>query len=142
MDRETLRTGEVAARAGVNVQTLRYYERRGLLQEPGRRPSGYREYLPDAVQLVRFIKRAQELGFTLSEIEDLLRLRSEQKASCSEVRATAQTKMDDIELKIRSLRAMKRALGVLVNSCTSGGSIRECPILEALDEKGRKERGS
>lgn len=69
MDRETLRTGEVAARAGVNVQTLRYYERRGLLKEPERRTSGYREYPADAVQLIRFIKRAQELGFTLSEID-------------------------------------------------------------------------
>jgi Hg(II)-responsive transcriptional regulator len=140
MDRETLKSGEVAARAGVNVQTLRYYERRGLLKEPERRPSGYREYQPDAVQLIRFIKRAQELGFTLSEIEELLRLRSDQSASCSEVRAAAQAKIDDIDQKVRSLRAMKRALGVLVHSCRSDGSIRECPILEALDEKGRKER--
>ena len=86
MERERLRTGEVAARAGVNVQTLRYYERRGLLKKPGRRASGYREYSPDAVRLIRFIKRAQELGFTLTEIEDLLRLRSDQTAKCSDVR--------------------------------------------------------
>jgi Hg(II)-responsive transcriptional regulator len=142
MDRETLRTGEVAAQAGVNVQTLRYYERRGLLKEPERRQSGYREYPPDAVQLIRFIKRAQEIGFTLTEIEDLLRLRSDQRASCSDVRAAAQEKIDDIEQKIRSLRAMKRALGVLVSSCTSDGSTRECPILEALDDRSRKERRS
>jgi len=140
MDRETLRTDEVAAQAGVNVQTIRYYERRGLLKKPERRQSGYREYRPDAVQLSRFVKHAQELGFTLTEIEDLLRLRSDQKASCSEVRATAQAKIADIDKKIRSLRAMKRALGVLVSSCTSAGSIRECPILEALDEKGRSGR--
>jgi Hg(II)-responsive transcriptional regulator len=142
MDRETLRTGEVAAQAGVNIQTLRYYERRGLLQEPERRASGYREYPPDAVQIVRFIKRAQEIGFTLTEIEALLRLRSDQRASCAEVRSAAQAKIEDIEQKIRSLRAMKRALGVLVASCTSDGSVRECPILEALDERGRKERRS
>lgn len=142
MNRETLRTGEVAARAGVNIQTLRYYERRGLLEEPERRASGYREYPPDAVRLIRFIKRAQELGFTLREIEDLLRLRSDQKASCSEVRAAARAKIEDIEQKIRSLRAMKRALGVLVRSCTSDGSVRECPILEALDDRGRKGRRS
>ena len=140
MDRETLRTGEVAAQAGVNVQTLRYYERRGLLKEPQRRQSGYREYRPDAVQLIRFIKHAQELGFTLTEIEELLRLRSDQKAKCSEVRATAQEKIEDIDKKIRSLRAMRRALGVLVSSCTSDGSIRECPILEALDDTGRRGR--
>jgi len=140
MDRETLRTGEVAAQAGVNVQTLRYYERRGLLKEPDRRASGYREYPPDAVQLIRFIKRAQELGFTLTEIEELLRLRSDRRASCSEVRTAAQAKIEDIDHKIRNLRAMKRALGVLVRSCTSDGSIRECPILEALDDRDQKGR--
>lgn len=142
MDRETLRTGEVAARAGVNVQTLRYYERRGLIPEPERRSSGYREYPSDAVQLIRFIKRSQELGFTLTEIEELLRMQNDQGARCAEVRAAAQAKIDDVDLKIRSLRAMKRALGVLVSSCTSEGSARECPILEALNEKPRKERRS
>ena len=136
---ETLRTGEVAAKAGVNVQTLRYYERRGLLQEPQRRSSGYREYPPDAVQLIRFIKRAQELGFTLVEIEELLRLRSDQEAACSEVKSTAEAKIDDIEQKIRHLRAMKCALEVLVASCASEGSTRHCPILETLDH-GRERR--
>ncbi len=140
MDRETLKTGEVAALAGVNLQTLRYYERRGLLEEPERRASGYREYPLDAVQLIRFIKRAQGLGFSLTEVADLLRLRSDQKASCSEVRAAAQTKIEDIDQKIRALRAMKRALGGLVRSCTSDGSTRTCPILEALDDKSEKER--
>ena len=142
MDRETLRTGEVAARAGVNIQTLRYYERRGLIPEPERRASGYREYPPDAVRVIRFIKRSQELGFTLSEVEELLRIRGDQTASCAEVRASAKAKIDDIELKVQSLRAMKRALGILVNSCTSDGSARECPILEALDERSRRERRS
>lgn len=142
MDRETLRTGEVAARAGVNVQTLRYYERRGLLKEPSRRASGYREYPTDSVRLIRFIKRAQELGFTLTEIEELLRMRSDQTASCSEVRTAAQTKIDDIETKAKSLRAMKRALAILVSSCRSERSVRECPILEALDQKPRKVRRS
>lgn len=142
MDHETLRTGEVAAQAGVNVQTLRYYERRGLLEDPGRRASGYREYRPDAVRLIRFIKRAQELGFTLAEVEELLRLRSDRTASCSQVRAAAETKIEDIERKIRALRAMRRALGVLVSSCRRDGSIRKCPILEALDETGRQERRS
>lgn len=140
MDAERLRTGEVAAKAGVNVQTLRYYERRGLLKEPERRPFGYREYQPDAVRLVRFIKRAQELGFTLKEIEELLRLREDQHSRCADVRAAAQAKIEDIERKVENLRAMKRALAVLVNSCTIGGSTRECPILEALDEKRREQR--
>lgn len=139
MQRETLRTGEVAARAGVNIQTIRYYERRGILKEPERRTSGYREYPPDSVQLIRFIKRAQDLGFTLTEIEDLLRLRSDQDSACSEVRAAAEAKIRDIEQKVRHLRAMKRALGVLVASCVAEGSPRHCPILEALaDGKERR----
>lgn len=133
MDRPTLRSGELASQAGVNVQTLRYYERVGLLKEPERRPSGYREYPLDAVKLIRFIKRAQELGFTLKEIGDLLRLRSDAESACAEIRAAAQSKVDDIEQRIRHLRAMKRALGVLVASCATEGSVRHCPILEALD---------
>lgn len=140
MKRETLKTGEVAARAGVNIQTLRYYERRGLLKEPQRRPSGYREYPLHAVQLIRFIKRAQDLGFTLSEIEDLLLLRSDQESACSEVRAAAEAKIEDIEQKIRHLRAMKRALDVLVASCATEGSARHCPILEALDDGQERRR--
>lgn len=138
MSHETLRTGEVAARAGVNIQTLRYYERRGLLPKPDRRASGYRNYPLDAVSIIRFIKRAQELGFTLTEVEELLRMRSDQTASCAEVRAAAQAKIEDIEHKLKSLRAMKRALGVLVNSCRSDRSVRECPILDALDQKPRR----
>lgn len=139
MEQETLRTGEVAAQAGVNVETLRFYERRGLLKDPRRRSSsGYREYPPEAVRVVRFIKRAQELGFTLREIEELLRLRESQGASCADVRAAARSKLDDIDRKIRSLHAIKRALAVLVKSCSSDGSTRECPILEALDVPGRK----
>lgn len=132
---ETMRIGEVAAKAGVNIQTIRYYERRGLLNEPERRPSGYREYPPDTVRLIRFIKRAQELAFTLAEIEELLRLRKDQRSSCTEVRSAAIAKIEDIEWKIKNLQAMKRALGILVNSCTSNGSIRECPILESLDDE-------
>ena len=122
MHDETLTTGEVAAKAGVNIQTLRYYERRGLLAEPERRPSGYREYSPDAVRLIRFIKRAQELGFTLAEVEDLLRLRNDQQIACSEVKSAAEAKIHDIDEKIRRLRAMKRALGTLTQSCATAGS--------------------
>jgi len=109
MNQDTLRTGEVAAQAGVNVQTLRYYERRGLLKEPERRPSGYREYSPDAVLLIRFIKRAQELGFTLAEIEDLLRLRNDHSARCSEVRAAAQAKIEAWRTQQANARAEGRA---------------------------------
>src|ERR671919_881382 len=105
-----MRVGEVAAEAGVNIQTLRYYERRGLLEEPRRTPSGYRQYSAETVRVVRFIKRAQELGFTLAEIQDLLRLREDRESSRAEVQAVARTKMEDIEGRIQSLRAMRRAL--------------------------------
>ena len=131
-----MRIGEVAVQAGVNIQTLRYYERRGILKEPKRRLSGFREFTPETVRVVRFIKRAQELGFTLHEIEELLRLRDDRRATCAEVRATASDKIDDIARKIQSLQAMKRALGVLVRSCERDGSTRRCPILEALDDGG------
>jgi Hg(II)-responsive transcriptional regulator len=135
-----MRIGEVAAFAGVNIQTIRYYERRGLLKEPPRRPSGYREYPPEAVRLVRFVKRAQKLGFTLAEIEDLLRLREERSAPCAAVRAAALAKVADIDRRLESLRAMKRALTALVASCAGDGAKRVCPILEALDEASRKEQ--
>ncbi len=137
-----LRIGEVAAQAGVNIQTLRFYERRGLLRKPSRRPSGYREYPPDTVRLVRFIKRAQELGFTLAEVGELLWLREDQNANCSDVRATAKAKIENIDQKIQSLSAVRYALQILVKSCTRDGSTRECPILESLDnfehKKGAK----
>jgi len=128
-----MRTGEVARRAGVNIQTLRYYERRGLLAEPGRTASGYRSYPSDAVRVVRFVKRAQELGFTLAEVGELLRLRDGRTASRDRVRRRAEDKLRDIEGKIRGLQSMRGALTALLDSCRCGGR-PECPILEALEE--------
>ena len=139
MSQETLRIGEVAVQAGVNVQTLRYYERRGLLEEPERRPSGYRTYPPEAVRLVRFIKKSQDLGFALREVEELLRLRENRSHSRAEVRAMALAKIRDIDEKTRRLRAIRKALDVLVDSCR--GKRMECPILEALeDDTPRRKR--
>jgi len=130
-----LTIGEVAKRAGVHVETLRYYERRGLLREPPRTPSNYRVYPPDTVRRVRFIKRAQELGFSLKEINELLSLRATPKARCKDVRQRAETKLDDIEQKMRDLRRMKKALSGLVAQCSGKGPITACPILEAIDEE-------
>jgi Hg(II)-responsive transcriptional regulator len=113
----TLQIGEVAARTGVNVQTLRYYERRGLLTKPERTPSGYRRYAEDAVQMVRFIKRAQALGFSLEEVHRLLDLRDDRVSSCDDVQALATQKIDEIEKKVRRLSALKDALKRLVESC-------------------------
>lgn len=141
MQNKTMLIGTAAAKAGVNVQTLRYYERRGLLEEPERTPSGQRTYPEDAVRRVRFIKRAQELGFSLTEIEELLRLRDDTTASCDEVFGATQTKVEDIDRKLLDLRRMRRALVLLASTCTRTGSSRQCPILEALDHNNRKRRG-
>ena len=134
MSQETLRIGEVAAQAEVNIQTLRYYERRGLLKEPERRPSGYRTYPPEAVRVVRFIKKSQDLGFTLREVEELLRLRENRSRSRAKVQAIALAKIRDIDEKTHRLRAIRKALNVLVDSCSCRGERMECPILEALED--------
>ncbi len=123
---------EAAAESGVNVQTLRYYERRGLLPAPRRRTSGYRVYTPEAVQIVRFIKRAQELGFSLEEIETLIGLRGVPKSERHRVRALAERKVMEIDRKIDQLRAIRAALEMLVDACHHGHA-PDCPIIEALN---------
>ena len=130
-----MRIGTAAARAGVNVQTLRYYERRGVLPRSPRRTSGYREFSDEAVRVVRFVKRAQDLGFTLDEIEELLRLRHDKRRDRVRVRTVAAKRIQDIEHKIAELQAMKKALSHLLHCC-EGGSTLECPIIEALDGVG------
>jgi MerR family mercuric resistance operon transcriptional regulator len=130
-----LRIGEVAERGGVNLQTIRYYEREGLLPEPPRLESGYRIFPESTVRRVRFIKRAQELGFSLTEIRDLLALRLDSKTSSSQVRALANAKMAEIDSKIRSLQAMKIALSRLTVQCSGCAPASECPILEAIDSE-------
>ena len=129
-----MRIGDVAARAGVNTQTLRYYERRGILGEPKRSASGYREYPTDTVRLIRFIKRAQELGFTLDEIEELIALRQTTQKRRAKVRDLAAAKMRDIDEKLARLQAMRSALSTLVEDCACGAETFTCPILEALDD--------
>lgn len=130
-----MRIGEVASRAGVNVETLRYYERRGLLREPDRRPSGYRSYGEESVRVVRFIKRAQVLGFTLNDIDDLLRLAGHGRQSCQEVRALATAKIEDMDRRIATLEAMRASLVALVRTCATRSEPTECPLLEAIEEK-------
>jgi Hg(II)-responsive transcriptional regulator len=126
--------GEAAEQAGVNVQTLRYYERRGLLPRAPRRVSGYREFPDEAVRVVRFIKRAQDLGFSLDEIEELLRLRRQSGRNRQRIRAVAQEKIDQIGRKIGELERMRKALRSLVHACREGDAL-ECPIIEALDSE-------
>jgi MerR family transcriptional regulator, mercuric resistance operon regulatory protein len=127
-----MRIGTAAEQSGVNVQTLRYYERRGLLPRAPRRTSGYREFPDDAVRIVRFVKRAQDLGFTLDEVEELLRLRNEKRRDRRRIRAVAEARVRDIGRRIAELQAMKKALAHLIHCCEEGSTL-ECPILEALD---------
>lgn len=127
--------GQASRAAGVNQQTLRYYERRGLLPSPPR--SGrYRAYADEAVRIVRFIKRAQALGFSLAEVEALLRLRGVPPHERHRVRAIAERKLADIDAKISQLRSMRRALSTLVASCHRVGTPR-CPIIESLSGRAR-----
>jgi Hg(II)-responsive transcriptional regulator len=127
-----MRIGEVASRAGVHIETLRYYERRGLLPEPAREASGYRRYPDDSVQIVRFIKRAQQLGFTLGDVEDLLRLAGGGPSSCKEVRTLARVKIADMEQKIETLEAMRRSLEALVDTCHRHVGDRQCPLIQEI----------
>ncbi|HEX3157928.1 MAG TPA: heavy metal-responsive transcriptional regulator [Gemmatimonadaceae bacterium] len=125
--------GELARRAGVNVQTVRYYERRGLLEEPQRRDSGYREYEPDALDRLRFIRRAQELGFTLTEIGELLALRLDPSTTAADVKARAEEKIQEIDGRLRDLEQIRHALTHLAGRCRGGrGPTGDCPLLEAL----------
>ncbi len=118
----------MAARARVNPQTLRYYERRGLLPRPERSAAGYRAYGPQAVQIVRFIKRAQGRGFALDDIESLLQLAQGGPASCDTTRAVSEEKIADLDVRIADLQAMRAALARLVATCEQPRDHRECPI--------------
>lgn len=127
-----MRIGAVAAAANVNEQTLRYYERAGLLEPPTRSANGYRDYPDDTVTLVRFTKRAQELGFSLDEARTLSRLRSDPSKSCLKVRQLAADKVADIERRIADLSAMHADLSALVATCREQ-TVPACPILDALE---------
>jgi MerR family mercuric resistance operon transcriptional regulator len=124
--------GRLAQAAGVNIETIRYYQRRGLLDEPPKPLGGYRCYLPEQVKRLRFIKRAQALGFTLDEVGALLRL--DAACTCSETRALAVHKLALIEQKIADLAAMQQVLDGLVRQCDVGRGTA-CPIIDALNEE-------
>lgn len=128
-----MRIGALARRAGVNVQTVRYYERRGLLDDPRAEHDGYREYRNGTLERLLFIKRAQELGFTLNEIAELLTLRTDPGAHASDVRARAESKIAEIDARMRDLKRIKEALTHLAGLC-NGSTVgtSDCPLLDAL----------
>lgn len=131
---EDLTIGKVAGQAGVGVETVRFYEREGLLEQPPRRPSGYRQYPQEAVLRLRFIRRAKQLGFSLREIKELLLLRVGGGTSCSEVRRRAEAKIAVIEEKIEALNRIRKGLTDLVDACSARQPTDPCPILAALEE--------
>lgn len=124
-----LTTGRLAEAASVNPQTLRYYERRGLLSKPARSTGNYRLFDQADVQRVRFIKRAQSMGFSLAEVGELLALGMDASADCGDVREKAQAHLASIERKIRDLRAIQATLSELIDGCPGTGSLSDCPIL-------------
>jgi DNA-binding transcriptional MerR regulator len=131
-----LRSGEVAARAAVNVQTLRYYERIGLLPEPRRLSSGYRAYRPGVVGTVRFIKRAQALGFPLTEIQVLLRL-ADRADGCDEARALAGRRIARLDDQIAELQHVRDDLGRLASGCDAPHTDPACPLTDAIEHSAR-----
>lgn len=134
--------GQLAKAIGVNVQTLRYYERLKLLTPSARKSSGYRLYGPSEIARLRFIKNAQTLGFTLHEIAELLNLQVNSTARCGDVQQRAQAKLKQVEAKVRDLRSLARALRGLIQNCRAGQPTERCPILKSMDEERRVSHGT
>lgn len=132
-DPELLTRGRLASRGGVNVATIRYYEKRGLLPDASRTRAGYRLYTDDALRRLHFIRQAQLLGFSLDEIRELLSLCMQPGTTCADIRQRARHKLATVDGKIQDLQRIKRALTKLTAACQGTGSTSECPILESLE---------
>ncbi len=137
---ERLTIGELAKRAHVNRETVRYYERRRLLPRASRSMAGYRVFSDDALRRLRFIRHAKVLGFSLNEIRELLALRVHSVDACDRVRERTEAKVADIDKKINSLQQMKHALSELISACARRGKTSDCPILDSLDANGWSEQ--
>ncbi|MDT8377124.1 MAG: heavy metal-responsive transcriptional regulator [Mariprofundaceae bacterium] len=129
--------GKLAKQCGVGVETIRFYEREGLILQPKRKPSGYRLYPKEAVNQIYFIRQAKDLGFTLKEIREILNLRLDGEQACDEVRSLAEVKIANIEEKIDLLQRMRTTLGELVVACKSNKRTEPCPILRAIEKEDR-----
>jgi MerR family mercuric resistance operon transcriptional regulator len=127
-----LTVGKLARAAGVGVETVRFYERRGLLEQPARKGSSYRVYTPAAVTRIQFIRRAQQLGFTLNEIAELIALEESASENCDAVRGRATDKISAIQRKIDDLEAMKGALQQMLTACPGSQPLSDCPIMSCL----------
>jgi MerR family transcriptional regulator, copper efflux regulator len=132
-----LTIGQVAKLAGVGIETIRFYEREGIIEEPARSDSGYRLYADEIVTRLRFIRRAQELGFSLKEISELMALRVNPKENCSGVKKRAESKLEEIGRKISDLQRMRKILTEVTEACVASKPISDCPILQCFDQKAR-----
>lgn len=132
---EKLTMSRLARLGGVNLETIRYYERQGLLAKPPRTAAGYRVFPSETARRLRFIKRTQKLGFSLREIRDLLSLRIRPGTGRAHILARARAKIADVDQKIRSLQAIKQTLRSLTDRCDGCGPVAACPILESLDHE-------
>lgn len=128
---QALTIGRTAREAGVNIETVRFYERRGLIEQPPK-GDGYRVYSPEQVARIRFIKEAQQIGFSLSEIGELLTLRADPSADCSDVRQQAMTKLEEVRRKVEQLQQIGAALETLIATCPGCGALQACSIMDAL----------
>ena len=134
-----MRIGQIANRAGVNVETIRFYERKRLITQPSRNTGGYRQYPHETIGRIRFIKRAKELGFSLTEIAELLSLQANPKATCADVKQRAETKISTIHERVKDLQKMKRSLEKLASSCKGSGPLDDCPIIDCFETNKQKE---
>jgi MerR family mercuric resistance operon transcriptional regulator len=128
--------GQLARLSGAGVETIRYYEREGLVAEPPRRASGYRQYPDDTLARLRFIRQAKALGFSLKDIKALLELRVAPGTTCADIRKRAEAKIGEVRDKLKMLRQMERALVKLTAACRGRGPTGDCPIIDALDKRG------
>lgn len=128
-----LSIGQVAKQTNVTVETVRFYEKQGLIAAPQRSNSGYRQYPPETVKRVRFIQHAKEVGFTLKDIGELLALRREPGTSCADIKLRATQKIEAVDQKIRDLQRIRDSLARMIMKCSGRGGLSECPILEELE---------
>ena len=129
-----LTIGKVARLAGVGIETIRFYEREGLVADPPRKESGYRQYGPETVARLRFIHRARELGFSLGEIKELLFLQVDPSQTCGHIVEKAEEKIREIDQKIQALVRMKDALRAFAHACPGQGPVTECPVIDVTDD--------
>ncbi len=129
-----MKIGEIAKKAGVGVETVRYYERQHIIRQPLRPTGGgFRAYPPEIVSQIRFIRRAQDLGFSLKEVEELLSLKTDPSVDCGEIQARATKKRREVNEKIEDLRQIRNALDAVIDACPGGGSLKACSIIEEME---------